>query len=82
VFRIEDSLLLRVGADTRQRLGRGEVPQADRLRAVAGENATGVAGKASPEGEDVWSVFGQGSRADEDARHFVELGVGVLGVAA
>jgi hypothetical protein len=52
------------------------------LRAVAGENATGVAGKASPEGEDVWSVFGQGSRADEDARHFVELGVGVLGVAA
>jgi hypothetical protein len=28
-----------------------------------------------------WSVFGQGSRADEVARYFIELGVGVLGVA-
>ncbi len=28
-----------------------------------------------------YSVFGQVSRADEDARHFVELGIGVLGVA-
>lgn len=27
-------------------------------------------------------LFGQGSGADEDARYFVELGVGVLGVAA
>ena len=26
-------------------------------------------------------LFGQGSRADEDARHFVEFRVGVLGVA-
>jgi hypothetical protein len=30
VFRVEGSLSLRVRADTRQRLGRGEVPQADR----------------------------------------------------
>jgi hypothetical protein len=35
----------------------------------------------SVNGEGPSSVLGQGSRADEDARHFVELGVGVLGVA-
>ena len=35
----------------------------------------------SVNGDGSSSVLGQGSRADEDARHFVELCVGVLGVA-